>query len=290
MAPCARRRAVAAALLLRHAATFTYTRAMRRRRGQDTYLIDNEDVGGPLEPLSDYLLVKVDETAEKTSGGIMISTRPRSPADGRRPDRRPGALHPRAARSCPSIVRKATTSCGADMRARTSSTNAKATRLKDRDVQMNEDGELSAAARGPSGQHPDQDPRGEGPTTSGLFRLEAADKASVVGEVIRSGRWSRRLARAAARAVGTRCGSGFRRDGGDIEDEERVSWTAAATWGRGRMVRRGGRLGRFDGVQDVAAALLGVSTTDSATLRTARVESRRHGQHPQIIVRRHFHV
>ena len=81
MAPHARRRAVAAALLLRHAATFTYSRPAPRPSTQlrDTYLIDNEDVGGPLEPLSDYLLVKVDETAEKTSGGIMISDKAKEP-------------------------------------------------------------------------------------------------------------------------------------------------------------------------------------------------------------------
>ena len=96
MAPHARRRAVAAALLLRHAATFTYSRPMRRgTQLRDTYLIDNEDVGGPLEPLSDYLLVKVDETAEKTSGGIMISDKAKEPPPtGVVQTVGPGALHP----------------------------------------------------------------------------------------------------------------------------------------------------------------------------------------------------
>ena len=96
MAPHARRRAVAAALLLRHAATFTYTRPARRATHlRDTYLIDNEDVGGPLEPLSDYLLVKVDETAEKTSGGIMISDKAKEPPPtGVVQTVGPGALHP----------------------------------------------------------------------------------------------------------------------------------------------------------------------------------------------------
>jgi chaperonin GroES len=96
MAPHARRRAVAAALLLRHAATFTYTRPMRvTMQLRDTYLIDNEDVGGPLEPLSDYLLVKVDETAEKTSGGIMISDKAKEPPPtGVVQTVGPGALHP----------------------------------------------------------------------------------------------------------------------------------------------------------------------------------------------------
>ena len=96
MAPHARRRAVAAALLLRHAATFTYSRPMRvTTRLRDAYLIDNEDVGGPLEPLSDYLLVKVDETAEKTSGGIMISDKAKEPPPtGVVQTVGPGALHP----------------------------------------------------------------------------------------------------------------------------------------------------------------------------------------------------
>ena len=97
MAPHARRRAVAAALLLRHAATFTYTRPALRpeTRLRDAYLIDNEDVGGPLEPLSDYLLVKVDETAEKTSGGIMISDKAKEPPPtGVVQTVGPGALHP----------------------------------------------------------------------------------------------------------------------------------------------------------------------------------------------------
>ena len=95
MAPTARRR-VAVALLLRHAATFTYTRPARpSTRLRDAYLIDNEDVGGPLEPLSDYLLVKVDETAEKTSGGIMISDKAKEPPPtGVVQTVGPGALHP----------------------------------------------------------------------------------------------------------------------------------------------------------------------------------------------------
>ena len=192
MAPHARRRAVAAALLLRHAATFTYSRPMRvTTRLRDAYLIDNEDVGGPLEPLSDYLLVKVDETAEKTSGGIMISDKAKEPPPtGVVQTVGPGALHPESGTVLPIDCKEGDNV----MWGRYAGANVKYQReshtlLKDRDVQMSWNGELTSGNARPIGGNILIKIREEkGQTTSGLFLgLEAADKASVVGEVVQVG-------------------------------------------------------------------------------------------------------
>ena len=153
MAPTARRR-VAVALLLRHAATFTYTRPARpSTRLRDAYLIDNEDVGGPLEPLSDYLLVKVDETAEKTSGGIMISDKAKEPPPtGVVQTVGPGALHPESGTVLPIDCKEGDNV----MWGRYAGANVKYQReshtlLKDRDVQMSWNGELTSASARPIG-------------------------------------------------------------------------------------------------------------------------------------------
>lgn len=191
MAPHARRR-VAVALLLRQAATFTSTAPARPATLlRESFLIEAEDVGAPLEPLSDYLLVKVDETAEKTSGGIMISDKAKEPPPtGVVQTVGPGVLHPESGVALP-IDCKAGDNV---MWGRYSGANVKYQRsshtlLKDRDVQMSWAGELSAASARPIGGNILIKVRAEkGQTESGLFLgLEAADKASVVGEVIQVG-------------------------------------------------------------------------------------------------------
>jgi co-chaperonin GroES (HSP10) len=155
------------------------------------YLIDNEDVGGPLEPLSDYLLVKVDETSDKTSGGVMLSDKSKEPPPtGVVQSVGPGALHKESGVVLP-IDCKVGDSV---MWGRYSGANVKYQRsshtlLKDRDVQMSWTGELTAQSARPIGGKILIKVREEkGQTTSGLFLgMEAQDKASVVGEVIQMG-------------------------------------------------------------------------------------------------------
>ena len=158
---------------------------------RDAYLIDNEDVGGPLEPLSDYLLVKVDETAEKTSGGIMISDKAKEPPPtGVVQTVGPGALHPESGTVLP-IDCKAGDNV---MWGRYAGANVKYdggdhTLLQDRDVSMVWEGDLTSATARPIGANVLIRVAGtKGATASGLLLgLAAQDKISLEGEIVAAG-------------------------------------------------------------------------------------------------------
>ena len=78
----------------------SHRRPMRRPSLQmtATYVVDATDVGGPLAPLSDYMLIKCDPDITETGGGIMIADRAKEPAStGTVLEVGPGRSHPERA-------------------------------------------------------------------------------------------------------------------------------------------------------------------------------------------------
>lgn len=156
-----------------------------------THRIDTVEVGGPLEPLSNYLFVSVDATSETSAGGVVLSGNSREPAKtGTVVAAGPGRAHPESGAALP-------LECAPGERVmwgRYAGANVKYdggdhTLLKDRDVSMVWEGALTSATARPIGANVLIRVAGtKGQTASGLLLgLAAQDKISLEGEIVAAG-------------------------------------------------------------------------------------------------------
>lgn len=159
-------------------------------RRSATHTIEAREVEGPLEPLSNYLLVKVDPIKDTSGGGIILGSASEPASTGEVVSAGPGREDPESGVLLP--VQCAVGDrvmwgrySGANVRY----DNADHTLLKDRDVSMVWTGDLAADSARPIGSNVlVKVSENAGATASGLLLgLGAQDKISLTGEVIQVG-------------------------------------------------------------------------------------------------------
>mmetsp|Transcript_23696 Transcript_23696/g.71080 ORF Transcript_23696/g.71080 Transcript_23696/m.71080 type:complete len:240 (+) Transcript_23696:161-880(+) len=156
-----------------------------------SWKIDQQELDSPLEPLANYMLVEVDPTSETSGGGIVLTGSAKEPASTGtvvsvgpgRVEGESGVLLP--VQCSPGDRVMWGRYSGADV----NYNNKGHTLLKDRDVQMFWDGDLTAATARPIGGNLlIRITENTGETAGGLLLgLAAQDKLSLIGEVVQTG-------------------------------------------------------------------------------------------------------